>query len=467
VSAWATLAWNPAISSRADAESTSAPNRPIDRSAGFDSGLTVVLRRADGDNVHRTVRTLVACMVLGCALTGAARAGSGLLVGVADDTLKWSDRPTAQRALNYTHDLGLRAVRVTVPWSPGQTRLGVLDRQPVDRMILATWRGGLRVVLAVYGRPDDAPLTGSQRDTYCQFVASLLQRYPGVHDVVIWNEPNSSRFWRPQFSPDGTSLAPAGYEALLARCWDVLHAVRPSVNVIAASSPRGNDNPAATSNVSHSPVNFYRKLGQAYRASGRRLPIFDTVGHNPYPVTNAERPWTQHPGSTTVSEGDYEKLMGVLREAFGGTAQPLPGQGRVRIWYMEQGFQTSVDPTKGAFYRGHENDRQLLPPFFALAAARTTAGLAPDQATQLSDALQLAYCQPAVGAFFNFELADESNLAGWQSGVLWSDLTPKPSYVAFRGAVQRVAARRVDCAEYAKLSAGTGSGIGFTVAPKH
>ena len=66
------------------------------------------------------------------------------------------------------------------------------------------------------------------------------------------------------------------------------------MNVIAASAARGNDNPSASGNVSHSPVNFYRKLGEAYRASGRRQPIFDTVGHNPYPVTNAERPWARH-----------------------------------------------------------------------------------------------------------------------------------------------------------------------------
>jgi hypothetical protein len=346
-----------------------------------------------------------------------------------------------------------------VPWTPGQTRLGVLDRRPIDRMILATWGGGLRVVLAVYGSADAAPQTDAQRDTFCQFVASLLHRYPGVHDVAIWNEPNSSGFWRPQFTPDGRNAAPAAYEALLARCWDVLHAARPGVNVIAASAPRGNAQ-------SHSPVAFYRRLGQAYRASGRRLPILDTVGHNPYPVTNAERPWTRHPGSPTISQGDYAKLIGVLQEAFGGTAQPFPGQRGVSIWYMEQGFQTTVDHAKSAFYRGQETDRQLLPPFFALAAAGVTGGLAPDQATQLIDALQLAYCQPAVGAFFNFELADESSLAGWQSGLLWSDLTPKPSYVAFRSAVRRVAAGRVDCAAYAKLSAESGAGVGFTVPAK-
>jgi hypothetical protein len=416
--------------------------------------------------VRRAARTLLACLALTAALAGTARAGSGLLIGVADDGLKWSDKATAQHALVYTRDLGVRAVRVTVPWQPGQTQLSLIDRQPVDRMILATWGGGLRVVLAVYGRPDDAPQNDAQRGAYCQFVASLLHRYPGVADVVIWNEPNSSRFWRPQFAPNGGSLAPAMYEALLARCWDVLHAARPGVNVIAASSPRGNDNPAASSNVSHSPVSFYLGLGNAYRASGRRLPIFDTVGHNPYPVTNAERPWVRHTTGRTIAEGDYDKLMALLQQAFGGTGQPLPGQKQVRIWYMEQGFQTAVDPAKRPLYRGIETVGQVLPSFFALAAERSTAGLAPDQATQLSDALRVAYCQPAVGAFFNFELADERNLAGWQSGLLWADLTPKPSYGPFKAAVRAVAAGRVDCARYAKLSAETGVGMGFTTRPK-
>ena len=403
----------------------------------------------------------MALLALACAVAAPAGAAPGLLVGVSDDSLKWSDKPTAQRALDYARDLGIRAVRVTVPWQPGETRLSLLERRPIDHMILTTWGGGLRVVLAVYGKADDAPQTDAERDAYCQFVGSLLHRYPGVGDVVIWNEPNSGRFWRPQFAADGTSLAPTAYEALLARCWDVLHATRPGVNVIAASASRGNDNPAARSNVSHSPVRFYRKLGDAYRASGRRRPIFDTVGHNPYPVTNAERPWVRHDG-TTIAEGDYQKLIGVLRQAFGGTGQPLPGRRHVSIWYMEQGFQTTIDPTKVSLYRGTETVRQVLTPFFALAASAPSTGPARDQATQISDALQVAYCQPTVGAFFNFELADERNLAGWQSGLLWADLTPKPSYQPFREAVRRVAARRVDCGLYARLSARTQTGIGFT-----
>ena len=69
----------------------------------------------------------------------------------------------------------------------------------------------------------------------------------------------------------------------------------------------------------------------------------------------------------------------------------------------------------------------------------------PDQASQLTDAIRLAYCQPAVGAFFNFLLADEADLHGWQSGVMFSDWTPKPSYRALKSVIGEVNAHRVDC----------------------
>ncbi|HSS73582.1 MAG TPA: hypothetical protein VLK53_08450 [Gaiellaceae bacterium] len=409
--------------------------------------------------MRRTLHALAACAALACVLAGAGRAAPGLLVGMDDDTLKWAEKPQAQKTLSYARDLGIRAVRVTVPWHPGDTRLGVDDRIPVDRMILATWAAHFRVVLAVYGAATDAPQTDAARDSYCTFVGNLLRRYPGVVDVVIWNEPNTGRFWRPQFDADGQSVGPANYEVLLAHCYDVLHRVRPNINVIAASSPHGNNRPWLSASASHSPIEFYRKIGEAYRASGRAVPIFDTVGHNPYPTTNGEPPWTRHAGGT-IGEGDYDKLMAALTEAFGGTGQPLPGQRNVSIWYMEQGFQTTVDAAKASLYSGVETDRHRLPPTAARTTAGTSDGLAADQATQLTDALRMAYCQPGVAAFFNFEIADEPGLGGWQSGLLWTDFTPKPSYQPFKDAVRTVASRQMDCNRYNQLSVGAATGAG-------
>jgi hypothetical protein len=72
-----------------------------------------------------------------------------------------------------------------------------------------------------------------------------------------------------------------------------------------------------------------------------------------------------------------------------------------------------------------------------------------------------------VAAFFNFEIADEPGLGGWQSGLLWTDFTPKPSYQPFKDAVRTVASRRVNCNRYTQLSAGAaiGAEIGFSPGP--
>ena len=386
------------------------------------------------------LRLLCGCL-LALAFAAPAAAGSGLLVGVDDDGLKWEAEPGATLAV--IRDVGVKAVRITLGWRAGETGVSEWNARVLDRVVTNSF--GVRVVVALYGRPDEAPVDGPGRTAYCSSLADLVSRYPSVNDLVIWNEPNVSRFWRPQFDTEGRSAAPASYGSLLARCWDVLHAARPSVNVISASSPRGNDNPIAVSNVSHSPLNWYRQLADAYRASKRARPIFDTIGHNPYQNTNSERPWTVHKGRS-LGEGDYGRLLQTLTDGFADTAQPLPGQGRVSIWYMEQGFQTAVPDDKRAFYTGEETDRLALAP----VAGRSTASTepAPDQATQLADAVRLASCQPAVGAIFNFELADEPDLSGWQSGVLWADRTPKPSYAAFKDAIVDSAASKVDCSRY-------------------
>jgi hypothetical protein len=352
-------------------------------------------------------RLLLATAVVAAALAPAAAAAPGLLLGVDDDSLKWYSHTGS--LLSIYRDLGLGAVRVTVAWAPGESFPVGTDRTELQR---AAGAGrSIRVVLAVTGPASAPPLDAPGRASYCGFVANVLARYPWIQDVAIWTEPNSSEFWQPQKG------APAAYEALLATCWDTLHALNPNVNVIATSAPHTK------------PGKWYTGLGKAYRASGRTLPIFDTVGHNAYPDNSAEAPDAHHKGNS-IDEGDLTRLLAVLHKAFDGTGQPVPGEGKVTVWYLEDGFQT-VPPPGDGLYVGTENDKDPVSE--------------AEQGAQLTAAVDLAYCQPAVGAFFNFELRDDSDLSGWQSGLVRPDWSAKPAFVSYLEAIAAAREGTISC----------------------
>jgi hypothetical protein len=364
----------------------------------------------------------VAIAVVGASARPAEPNHLKMIVGLTDDTGKWMARQDG--VVGVHRDLRLMAVRVTLPWRPGQvrpTKLQQIYLHRISRMIQLNDR----IVVSVYNFARYAPVVRRSRNDYCAFLRGVVRRIPLIHDVQIWNEANSPTFW-----PEGSGAD--AYAALLARCWDVLHGLPKLVNVISSTAPR------------HDPAGFILGLGDAYRASGRTRPLVDTFGHNPYPEHSAEPPSATHADSGVLGEGDYQTLMNVLSTAFDGTDQPVPGVRGVTIWYLETGFQTVPPPEKRRFYRGRENDPQPVP---AVAPKGDDGAPVVDQATQLRDAILLAYCQPAVSGFFNFELLDEDKLAGWQSGLLWRDGTRKPSYDAFKATIAEVRRRDTDCSK--------------------
>jgi hypothetical protein len=212
---------------------------------------------------------------------------------------------------------------------------------------------------------------------------------PDAIAIVVWNEANSPTFWR------GT---PAEYEALLARCYDVLH--RPGLTVLDSTAS------------AHAPEAFLRGVGDAFRRSGRTRPLVDAFGHNPYPAAPSEAPGARH-RIGFLGEGDYARLAAVLRRAFGGPQD---------VWYLEDGYQSIVPPDLRARYAGRENVTPIAPSL---------------QATRIAQAIELAACQPRVHAFFNFELVDETHLTGWQSGLVWRGVQRKPAAAAFAAAARR------------------------------
>jgi hypothetical protein len=388
--------------------------------------------------------------------SGRASAGPGLVLGVDDDSLKWAAKTSEVVAMH--RELGLGAVRVTLQWRPGLAKLDGSGPLYVQRAQQAA-KLGERVVLAIYGPAGTPPAAPEERTNFCSFAVDALTAARNVYDVVIWNEANSGFFWRPQ---QGSAEA---YEALLGQCYDMLHKTRKNVNVISSLAPH------------EGPARFIKDLGAAYRAEGRSTPIFDTFGIDAYPENSSESPLTLHPGSSSLDQGDYVSLMQVLSDAFSGSGQPVPGSdvivpgsvppggvpasalgpqakrtpvvvvpgGPVTIWYLEDGFETIVPAAKRAAYTGKERNTLLLP---ALLTGKETANYKRDQSSQLRDALELAYCQPAVGGIFNFQLTDERDLGGWQSGLLWADGMPKPSYEIVKQAVTAVSTGALDCRQF-------------------
>ena len=390
------------------------------------------------------MRRLLGTILLALVLTPAARADSDLVVGIVDDQLKWTGHPTA--ATTALRDLGIGALRVPLTWRRGSSKLTRTDVVTMNRVVGGTFP--MRIVLTVSGPAREAPRSAAERSQFCAFVRDALARYPTVNDVTIWNEVNSNDFWQPQFEA-GVSSAPRDYALLLAHCYDTLKPLRSRLNLMTDTSPRGNDNPYATTNASHSPGLFVRKLGEVYRGLGRTRPLFDNVGHHPYGDFSLESPFARHPNTGSIGQGDHDKLVAAYDDAFAGTDQPTIGRG-ARIWYLEDGFETTVTSAKRSLYSGVERARTVGPDAL--------------HAEQLVDAVRFAYCQPHVASFFNFLLTDERRLVGWQSGLLWADGSKKPAYAAFRGVTREVRQRRVDCVALRKREADTLAG-GFIFLP--
>ena len=112
-------------------------------------------------------------LLLAALLAVSARAGQGLVVGVDDDTLKWTEDTTSVVAAQ--RELGAVAVRVTLQWQPGQTSADDQQRTYVRRAQSAA-RLGQRVVLSIFGPATAPPVTQSDQDAYCAFAVDALSR---------------------------------------------------------------------------------------------------------------------------------------------------------------------------------------------------------------------------------------------------------------------------------------------------
>jgi hypothetical protein len=376
------------------------------------------------------LKKLAAALVLGCALlaTGVAGASTGrtandvktvaapaLNWGVADDASKYADDGGSwfYGQLQGAH---LTENRWTLSFDP--THPTAITELPFfQRSAPMAQAAGIHIVLALYGRP----ATATDPVAFCAWasqVATLAKQW-GIHDFIVWNEPNTALYWSPQ-----DASAPAKYEALLAQCYDTIHAADSQARVIGFGlSPRSNG-PSQTA-----PIPFIAGVGAAYRASGRQAPIMDQLSIHPYPNPNSptDSPDVGYAATNNYGVSNLDRVKQAVYDAFNGTQQPTTVNG-LTLRIDELGWQT--DTTAYSQYYNQENVKVI----------------SEQQQTEYLKTTAEKYfaCDPTVTDVELFLLADEPTRngrsqdgstvlgGGWQSGLLTAGgqgvSQPKPAY---------------------------------------
>ncbi len=362
--------------------------------------------------MRRTLAIAVGLAAL--ALAGSAPAAD---VGANDDTGKYAaDSGTV--FFGQMGALGLKQSVMTTRFVPSDPTT-IQDGDALDRAIPVAELAGLRVALAVYPYPPREIEDGIATPAgFAAWLTLVAQRYPTVHQYVVMNEPNQPAFVRPQFGPTGKIVSAARAGAFLAAGYDALKAVDPTIQVIGLGlSPRGNDQPTATSNVSTSPVRFLAALGAWYRSSGRALPLMDGLSFHPYP-DQAIDPLERGYRWPKAGFANLDRIKQAMWDAFRQTGQPTTVNG-LKLYLDEVGWQVDTSTLTG--YTGTEN-------------VRVTNDAT--QAHVYSELVHDAACDPQIAEVNIFGFYDDGlRDSGFQAALNHVDGTPRASAGAVQAAI--------------------------------
>ncbi|HXI66564.1 MAG TPA: hypothetical protein VNH41_01380 [Steroidobacteraceae bacterium] len=144
-------------------------------------------------------RLLGPALVLVAAMSLAGTAQAGFQVGIVDPNPVPAQDASA---------LGLSWQRLDLIWHGETNYEGALPTAP--------W---LSTVVAVYGYASDVPTTPAELAAYASFIGSILDQFPQVRGIIVWNEASqyAHLFW-----PDGLPLS--NYSAILRAVRPVVHA---------------------------------------------------------------------------------------------------------------------------------------------------------------------------------------------------------------------------------------------------
>jgi len=307
--------------------------------------------------VRRTLRLVLALCALTALAAPAALAAERMWVGFHDDpSFRWVNNRVA-RVQGSAQD-GAAIMRLLVQWNLVATERPASPASPfdpaykfddLDEAIREAQRADMEVMLTISGTPRWANggkgpnfMPGRVSD-FRNFARAISSRYSGRNDGYpyvrfwsVWNEPNLTRFLRPQFNARGRSVAPANYAKLYAAAYAGIKSANRTAKVaIGETSARGSDKPQGL-RPDHSPGRFAELVAKA----NRRLK-FDAWSHHPYPFNPNSRP-SQVVRWPNVSLASLPRFDTELKRWFKRKSVP--------IWVTEYGHQTRPPDSFGVSY---------------------------------------------------------------------------------------------------------------------
>ena len=318
----------------------------------------------------RRIGSFVAALV-GFALLVVGPASSQsrpLTTGLAD----WIDSyPDPTGALMQAKRAGMTTVDVMInwaqiapaarppDWSPNDPADRHYDWSVVDRDVRTVAAAGLQPLAVVVSAPYWARVlpnytsSAPTANDFAQFTKAAVTRYDGRHAGLprvkywrIWNEPNISGAFRPQFDPATKRfVSPDLYRELVNRAAAVIHAAaRGNLVIAGGTSPFGDTNiDVRPYDTDWGPLKFMRRLlcvdDLGRPTCGNRI-SFDIWSTHPYtsggPTHHANGPYD-------VSLGDLFKMRRTLDAAI--RARHIESTGRVRFWVTEFAWDSNApDP---------------------------------------------------------------------------------------------------------------------------
>jgi hypothetical protein len=341
---------------------------------------------------------------------------------------------------------GLTVNTLTLTWDETEpTTIDPAQEAAVAADIQAAAAAGVTVELDLYplhseaftGGIKCAPSTnpqscgsGANIAAFGAWTATVAQAFPTVHQFIVMNECNQPLFINPQWNSAGQNQSAEICGRTLAAAYTALEAVSPDNFVWGVGvSPRGNDNPNATSNSSTSPVHFLLDLGAWFKvfvaATGRTQPLMNGLDFHPYPIPQSVGLAAGYENPSDASIANLSRIYQAFYDGFAGTSQRTIGQqigGGLPVSLNEMGIQT--DETGRPGYTGAE------------VSATPTGGVFGTYATQAYQSayyvgmLNLLACDPNVRVINIFHLVDDPSLPGWQSGLYEFGTPPLPKFSA-------------------------------------